>query len=241
MRFDWGAPDTLQIIKTLPYYFPTEVEFDGDGNLWLWVCGNGYDGGELHLVDQETGDLQFVGASDTAFDDLAWNPVDQQMYAVSPFLSLATTSSQLYTIDLQTGQSALVGDVEDDGPNPLNWMSGLGIASDNSFYYYNNAADTENDEQGIWKSGAANDPLEVQLLHHLASVLGEPNSAFQIGPVFVDWSRDDLGYASQRYQPTGATTHTMQYTFDDDGIYNATKVGLEYGILWSITRAPADK
>mgnify|MGYP002725673630 CR=1 FL=1 len=239
VRFDWGDPNSLALVKATPYILLTELEFDAQGNLWAWQCNNGYNGGNLHLVDQETGDFTLVGSSNAALDDLAWNPVSGKMYGVYPGISMVSGSTELYTVNLQTGQTTLGGDIVDNGPDPLNWMSGLGIASDGSFYYYNNTNSFEGTEQGIWKSVSPDDPLQVEFLHEFYQVLGEPMGAFQIGPVFVDWSRDDVGYAVVRYQPAGSTTHTYHIRFTDSEILSATKHTLQsFGILWSVTRKP---
>jgi hypothetical protein len=239
VRFNWDNPDSVSVIKETSYILLTGLEFDGDGNLWALNCKNGYSGSELYLVNQQTGDFTLTGESDIALDDLAWNRVDSLMYGVNPWMSNITQYTRLNTINLTNGEILYLGDITDDGPAVLNYMSGIGADSSGYFYYYNNSSlGQDENEQGIFKSTEPGG-LDTTFLHNFSEVLGEPISAFQIGPVFVDWSRDNLGYASVRYQPTGSTTHTYHVTFNDNAIQSSTLHTLQsFGILWSLTRKP---
>ena len=241
IRFDIGDTDSYELVASTNWILFTDLEFDGDGNLYAWKCGNGFAGGSLYLVDQDTGDLQHIGDGDTSLNDLAWNPVDKTMYGTYPWAANAPPyQTKLYTVDLQTGATTLVGGIEDDGPSTLNWMSGLGIDSEGSFYYYNNAANgAAENEQGIWKSKEPGNGLDVELAHDLAAALSEPVGSFQVGPLFVDWSRDDRGYGSVRYQPGMSTTHTYHFTFDDDKVLESWKLDANFGTIWGIAREPA--
>ncbi len=239
VRFNWGDPTSMVSMKKVPFILFTELEFDGEGNLWAWNCKNGYAGGELYLVGQQTGDLEYIGDSPVPLDDLAWNPVDGQMYGVRPWSAMVSGHTELYTVELATGQTTLVGSIIDDGPAQIGWMSGLGINSSGEFYYYNNTHEGPGkNEQGIFLSEGPTG-LDAELLYTFSEQLSEPAGAFQIGPVFVDWSRDNVGYSVVRYDPTGSTTHTYHLTFDDHGVLEADKHKLQaFGILRSVTRKP---
>ncbi len=160
------------------------LEFDGDGNLWAYASFNSFGGAAagLYKINMQTGAATPQGTlSSQTLTDLAWNPVDQQMYGV---YSQGFATGRLYRVNLQTGAVTVVGTFT--GLDAQNNLIGIGIDSEGTIYVYDNFNN---------KVYVADESLNLTLLYD-SSVTQCEGCELAVGSqgIAVDWSRDNLGY-----------------------------------------------
>ncbi|MGD8451872.1 MAG: PEP-CTERM sorting domain-containing protein [Phycisphaerae bacterium] len=152
------------------------MDFDADGNLWAYASlykSTGGAAGGLYSVNMATGQATPQGTLSTqSLDDIAFNPVDGQMYGIrSQF-----TTTRLFTINLTTGAVSLVGSFT--GLPQTQRNVGFAIDSQGAFYLHDVGEDV------IYKG----DGMAMSELYQLTQ-----DTNFQQG-MTIDWSRDDMGY-----------------------------------------------
>lgn len=184
------------------------LAFDGDGNLWAYATFNNFGGAAsgLYSVDPETADMSLQGAnSGQTLNDLAWNPVDQTMYGVH---TQAFQVSRLFTVDLQSGDVTLVGELtgfEDVERNVV----GLAINSEGNVYIHDNFNN---------KFYTSDENLNLTLLYAPPDTQCE-GCALAVGGqgIGIDWSRDDTGYHTSAGQGEFPEYYGTLNTFALDG------------------------
>jgi len=153
------------------------MDFDADGNLWTYASIYKATGGAasgLYSVDINTGAATMQGTdSHQTLQDIAFNPVDNQMYGINS----QSNVTRLYTIDLTTGDVTTVGAFT-GLPDPHHAM-GFAIDSNGNFYLQElRTCDC------IYKGAG----LDLELLYELPQ-----DTHFSQG-MTIDWSRNNRGY-----------------------------------------------
>jgi hypothetical protein len=152
------------------------MEFDDQGNLWAYASTYKNTGGAasgLYSVNIFGGQATPQGTLSTQpLDDLAFNPADSTMYGVRT----QGFSVRLYSVDLVTGGTSLVGTFT--GLNTQPQVNGVAFDSQGNVFLH------EQLEDKIYKGTG----LAVSELYALAQ-----DTAFSQG-IAVDWSRNDKGY-----------------------------------------------
>lgn len=152
------------------------LEFDRDGNLWAYASFFKNTGGAasgLYRVDITTGQATVQGTrSNQPLEDLAFNPIDNQMYGIRTQNGV----TRLYTVNLTTGQVSAVGVFT--GMPPTQRAMGMAIDAGGNHYVH----DMFDDRIYV---GAG---LELTQLYQLPQ-----DTSFSQG-MTIDWSRDNRGY-----------------------------------------------
>lgn len=211
ITFDTADPTNYTVVGSLnvPDIGFGGMDFDADGNLWAYAAlykSTGGAAGGLYSVDMTTGQATPQGTlSPQPLDDIAFNPVDGQMYGIrSQF-----TETRLFKIDLASGAVALQGTFS--GLPSLQRNVGFAIDSQGAFYLHDVGEDV------IYKG----DGMAMTELYHLTQ-----DTNFAQG-MTIDWSRDDMGYhAAVGY---GEYPHYFSQlnTFTTDG--SSYVLGPEFG------------
>lgn len=209
--FDSANPAAFTIIGSLnvPQIGFGGMEFDGDGNLWAYASYNKVTGGAasgLYRVNLTTGAATLQGTpSNQSLDDLAYNPVDRQMYGIRS----QTSATRLYRINLTTGATTLVGTFT--GLPAVQRAVGLAIDSTGHFYVHDVGVDK------IYKGAG----LALTELYSLPQDTGYSQG------LAVDWSRDNLGYHGAVGQGEFPDYFSQVNTFAGDG--SAYTLGPTFG------------
>ena len=138
---------------------------------------------------------------------MAFNPTDNKMYG----LRSQFNNTRLYTVDLVTGATSLVGNFS-GLPASIQLTIGLAIDSEGDFYVH----DTGEDK--IYKSDAS---LALTELYALPQ-----DTCFSQG-MGIDWSRDDMGYHGAVGQGVYPDYFSQVNTFEPDG--SAYTLGPNFG------------
>lgn len=144
------------------------LDFDHSTGRLYAATGFGDRPGNFWAIDPMTAEATLIGQMGVDIADLAWNPVDGRMYG--------TSSSTLYTIDLNTGQATQVGTY--DVSNMLE--VGLGVDSEGRMHVHDLTSNT------IYRSTTPGG-TSLQTLHSIPF-----NTNFSQG-LFVDWTTNQ-GY-----------------------------------------------
>lgn len=174
------------------------MDFDDEGNLYAYASLYRSTGGAaagLYSVDMQTGQATPIGNAIQSLDDIAFNPDDGRMYGVRSQAMV----TRLYTIDLSTGQTALVGVVSADPP--IDTAVGLAFDSAGSVYIHN-VSNTM-----IYKGSG----LTLSPLYSIPQ-----DTTFSQG-MTVDWSRDDTGYHAAIGRADFPNYFSQLNTFAADG------------------------
>ena len=179
VMFDSEHPEAFVIVGSMnvPGISFGGMDFDSEGNLWAYASLYKATGGAasgLYSVDINTGAATVQGTiSPQTLQDIAFNPVDNQMYGINS----QNNVTRLYTIDLTTGAVTTVG-IFTGLPDPHHAM-GFAIDSDGNFYLQElRTCDC------IYKGTG----LDLELLYELPQ-----DTHFSQG-MTIDWSRNNRGY-----------------------------------------------
>ncbi len=151
------------------------MDFAADGTLYAYASLFRTTGGAasgLYRINPETAEATPIGNSPQSLDDIAYNPVDGQMYGVR---SQAGTP-RVYRINLTSGLVTQVGLIS--GLPTQAQIVGMAIDSEGRFYYHDVGADK------IFRGTAQS----VSELHTIPQ-----DTVFSQG-MTIDWSADDQGY-----------------------------------------------
>jgi MYXO-CTERM domain-containing protein len=175
----------------------TGLDFDGSGNLWGYVgyASTGVAATGLYSVNVATGAATVQGTlSGQALQDLAWNPVTNQMYGINTVSNVTT----LYSVNLATGATTAVGTFS--GLPLTNLEVGLACDSAGNFYLH----DVASDDIFVTTVG-----LNVTQLYNLPI-----DTNFSQG-MTIDWSNGNQGY----HAAIGSTPSFFSslYTFNTAG------------------------
>ena len=185
------------------------LDFDAEGNLWAYAAFYKSTGGAasgLYRVDPSTGNATLQGTpSNQSLQDLAYNPVDGQMYGVNT----QGVITKLYRVDLTTGGTSLVGTFT-GMPSDQHAMS---FAIDSEGYYYVHDLTSEK----IFKGNT----LALTELYSLPE-----NTNYSQG-MTIDWAHDDMGYHNAVGQGEYPHYYSRLNTFTTDG--SAYVLGPEFG------------
>lgn len=201
VMFDSANPAAFTTVGSLgvPNIGFGGMDFDASGNLWTYASYNKVTGGAasgLYKVDLATGAATPQGAlSNQSLDDLAFNPVDGKMYGIRS----QTTSTRLYSVNLATGATSLVGTFS--GLPDIERTIGLAIDSAGNFYVHDVGEDK------IYKGAG----LALSELYTIPQDTG-----FSQG-MAVDWSRDNMGYHAAVGQGDFPNYFSQINTFAPDG------------------------
>lgn len=178
IRFDTDDPASFEIIGSMvvPEIGFGGMEFDRNGNLWAYASFYKATGGAasgLYSVNIQTGEATVQGTlSHQPLEDLAFNPVDNQMYGIRT----QNLICRLYRVNLTTGATTLVGQFTGLSTHPHL----QGFAIDSAGHYYVHDVDADKIYSG---SG-----LELTELYTLPV---DTNFSQGMG---IDWSRGNQGY-----------------------------------------------
>lgn len=212
IMFDSSNPSAYTTIGSMgvPNIGFGGLDFDRDGNLWAYASFYKSTGGAasgLYRVNPQTGEATVQGTlSSQSLQDLAYNPVDGQMYGINS----QNNVSRLYRVDLTSGAVTPVGAFT--GLPASNHVMSFAIDSQGVHYVHDLTADK------IYKGVG----LELAELYTLPQ-----DTNFSQG-MTIDWSRDDRGYhAAVGY---GVYPHYFSQlnTFATDG--SGYVLGPEFGL-----------
>jgi hypothetical protein len=200
VRFDSDDPANFTVIGSMnvPNVGFGGMEFDEDGNLWAYASFYKSTGGAasgLYLVNQQSGAATPRGSSLQSLEDLAYNPVDHQMYGIRS----QTNVTRLYRVNLANGVVSQVGTFSGLPATPR----AMGFAIDSAGNYYIH-------DMGVDKIYAGSG-LALTELYTLPQDTG-----FSPG-MTIDWSRDDMGYHGAVGQGTFPDYFSQVNTFRTDG------------------------
>ncbi len=151
------------------------LDFDRGGNLWAYASFYKNTGGAasgLYRVNATTGAATAVGSTLQSLQDIAFNPVDNQMYGINS----QNNVSKLYRINLGTGVVSNVGTFT--GLPAAQHVMSFAIDSSGAFYVH------ELNEDKIYKGSG----LSLAPLYTLPQ-----DTNFSQG-MTIDWSNGDTGY-----------------------------------------------
>lgn len=186
------------------------LDFDAQGNLWAYASLYKHTSGAasgLYSVNMATGAVTPVGASLQTLQDLAFNPVDGQMYGIN---TRQANESTLYRVNLATGVVTSVG-VMGGLPTPQHYLGGLAIDSAGNFYVHCVVTDAM----------FVGDGASFSHLYDLPQ-----DTAYAQG-MTIDWSRGDQGYHGAVGQGIFPDYFSTVNFFETDG--SGYTVGLAFG------------
>jgi hypothetical protein len=181
IMFDSSNPAAFTVIGSMnvPNIGFGGMDFDADGNLWAFASFFKNTGGAasgLYRVNTKTGQATVQGSIGLQpLEDIAFNPVDGQMYGVRTQGNI----TRLYRINLTTGAVTLFG-VCTGVPEDSHAMS---FAIDSTGHFYVHDIGVEK----IYKSTAPGS-LTLAELYTIPQ-----DTSFSQG-MTIDWSRDNAGY-----------------------------------------------
>lgn len=212
VMFDSANPAGFTIVGSMavPNIGFGGMDFDADGNLWAYASFYKSTGGAasgLYHVNTTTGAATLQGtASIQSLDDLAFNPVNNTMYGIRS----QTNATRLYTVNLVTGATALVGTFT-GLPANLNRVVGFAIDAQGNYYLHDVEADK------IYKGAG----LAVTELYAIPQDTGYSQG------MGIDWSRNNLGYHGAVGQGVFPDYFSQINTFAPDG--SAYTLGPDFG------------
>ncbi len=152
--------------------------------------------GGLYTIDTTTGAATYVGGQDLngyIIRDLAYNPVDQQLYGLGIISGNNSNYARMYTIDVTTG---LITNTRTIWGTVNRQLTALACDSTGTFYAVDNTFDS------YYRLSLNN--LNRYDIENLGEV-GSPNMVADQG-LFIDWSRDDRAYLASNGSTSGANT-----------------------------------
>jgi len=211
IKFDSSNPAAYTVIGLtgIKNYSFGGLDFDAEGNLWAYLSENKTTGGAasgLYQIDKNTGAATLVGTpGPTSLQDLAFNPVDNQMYGVRT----QNNVSKLYRINLTTGVVSAVGTFT--GLPAQNHLMSFAIDSAGNYYVHDLGVDK------IYK-GAGLDLTELYAL---------PQDTNYSQGMTIDWAHGDTGYHAAVGYGTYPHYFSQVNTFLTDG--SAYELGPDFG------------
>lgn len=178
IRFDAADPENYVVIGSMnvPNIGFGGLDFDRDGNLWAYASFYKSTGGAasgLYKVDINTGQATVQGSlSPQPLEDIAFNPVDNQMYGIRT----QGSSTRLFTINLVTGATTFVGTFTG---LPVG-QHGMSFAIDSTGAYYVHDVVVDKIYSGY--------DLALTELYTL------PQDTNYSQGMTIDWSNGDTGY-----------------------------------------------
>jgi hypothetical protein len=211
IKFDSSNPSAYTVIGStgINNYSFGGLDFDAEGNLWGYITDNKTTGGAasgLYRINKETGAATLQGTvGPQSLQDLAFNPVDNQMYGIRT----QNNVSKLYRVNLTTGAVTSVGTFT--GLPAENHVMSFAIDATGSYYVHDLNVDK------IFKGAG----LALTELYTLPQ-----DTNFSQG-MTIDWAHGDIGYhAAVGY---GVYPHYFSQlnTFLTDG--SAYELGPDFG------------
>ncbi len=209
--FDPASPDGYTVVGStgVPNIGFGGLEFDAEGNLWAFATLFKNTGGAasgLYSVNPATGAASPVGGTLQTLQDLAYNPVDGQMYGMNTRFA---SESTLFRVDLGTGVVTPVGLMT--GFPERHYLGGLAVDSAGTFYVVELETDTVYSGDGSVFTQLYTIPQDIGYSQGMT----------------VDWSRADQGYHGSVGQGVFPNFFSTVNTFGTDG--SGYSVGLPFG------------
>lgn len=201
IMFDSSDPASFVVIGSMnvPNIGFGGMDFDRDGNLWAYASFYKNTGGAasgLYRVNIQTGQATVQGTiSNQPLEDLAFNPVDDQMYGIRTQNGV----TRLYRVNLSSGATTLVGTFT-GLPASQHAMS-FAIDSAGNYYVHDISVDK------IYRGAG----LALTELYTL------PQDTNYSQGMAIDWSNGDVGYHGAVGQGNFPDYFSQVNTFATDG------------------------